>query len=701
MREQEKLAFESFIGGVTEAADLEEGQFSDSLNLVPDSNKSRLTLRGGVACIWMVCSTEVPVQIVGVRDSTCTAIRDEIILASCSKLTHVYVPLDVNCVLCSGATHWEQHISGNIQTGGGCICHLVMVLTDELAGIAEHYTGCVYRCYNLGAPPYAFAQSSDAMFIMGQGPNAYLAYACYQCTGCHLYPAVDKSGEESCVGVSVAFNFRCAHCWANSGWYNDVCTLRKNLLGCYCGKTPYCTEAYKNVCWYWVYNKPCISCWECYACFLSWYYNRTGTPPRGTWKRRQWNFHDGCYRRGTWAGGYAPTTTPCYLQCSCHVPYANVLTYHKGRVFAGMYKKKNGTFTEIVYHSVDDTRCHPRYMYWRPLDNAMIGAADGNQLTVATSPSSYLTGMVGVENGLLLFFTDRIMMWQWPDASSPHDVEGGARIETIYTGVGAIHHRAIQTYLSDIYFLGRAPDGFVRVMKLDESLSLSQESTAIDKRINCFDFRPTSNCIDTAMFRDSFFLRLGASIYLYDMKRKAWYPLKFNYVCYNNPLISMAASKVTDRLYISVFDCFSSVDFYNKIVVFPYGLTDCGMKGTAAICWKLEFDNLNFGSGSNEKYIRDVVLEIDNEHNEHPVCVTLINAQTGTQCAKVSKSPTKQRGEIEKFELGKRLKNAKVVVSGSFEADAAGVACHSDAVSGTLGINSVAIRFRPRSSVED
>jgi hypothetical protein len=203
------------------------------------------------------------------------------------------------------------------------------------------------------------------------------------------------------------------------------------------------------------------------------------------------------------------------------------------------------------------------------------------------------------------------------------------------------------------------------------------------------------------MYRDSFFLRLGKRIYLYDLKRKAWFPLEFDYQCYNNPIISMAASKVTDRLYISVFDCYSNSCFYTKVVVFPWGLTDTALSGDSSIDWKIEFDNLDFGSGENEKYIRDVIVEMDNEYNLNPVCVSLFNARGCTLCTRVERIPTGMRREIEKFELGRRLKNATIKVGGSFDATPAGLACYPDARNGVLGIDAITIRFRPRGSVED
>ena len=703
MKEHQKLLINQFNGGVTESADLSEGQFTDSLNLVPDRNRSRLVLRAGIDSIYSNCAVETPVQILGVRDASCACTEDEIIMASCLFLTHIRVPLDVSCLRSHVPCSFVQCVKGLLYMGGAEICHFRDCHKDRHNpdGLYTCFKCTIQRCWNIGRPPYAFTQSSEHLFFNGQGCNAYLAYADYLKTDLDVHAAIDRSLSSSTAYSMVAYCFRCAHCWMNSCWWLNAPTLRKNIC-CKVGSTFYKCLTCNGIDAY----QPEMSCWDCVSCWFTWWYSRSGKDTQGNaYRAHCWNFAKGCYPKPCWASNSTPVFIPCYQRCCALFPYANVLAYHKGRVFFGVYRKKNATFTEVYYHSTDDGKAdicgvaRPRYDYWRPWDETAVTPVDGNVLTVPTSPNSYITGMVGVENGLLIFFTDRIMLWQWPDSSAPHDSEGGARIETIYTGVGAIHQRAIQTYLNSIYFIGRAPDGYTRLMKLDESLALSQESKAIDNRINCFDFRPTSTCIDTAMYRDSFFMRLGKRVYLYDLVRKAWYPLQFNWLCHSNPIVSMAASRVTDRLYISVFDCFSPTEKHTDIYVFPQGLSDYPLI-SQAICWKLEFDNLDFGDGGVEKYVRDVVVEFDNCYNEHPITAKVYDATTCLLCATVAKYPTNKRRDVQKFEIGKRLKNISLILSGTFDAGAF-AATHRDEHDGRLGIDSINIRYLPRSSVED
>lgn len=725
MNQHELLKIETFHGGVTESADLGEGQFTDSLNMIPDRNRSRIIVRPGsdIVLTYFGDKGETPAQLVGVRNASCTGQQDELILASCLKVMHVIVPLDVSCCRTTTPAYWFQCIRCQIQTGAATIAGFEDKVGSKYPyrgnpdGIKTCFKCSVLRNWNLGAPPYAYTQSSTMMFFIGQGCNAYLGQGSMKCSCVKiLRPTVDRSVSSSPMYAMQQYCFRCAHCWTNPCWWLNTCSLRLNICvykgtGYYyalheqgikassCsiplfGKSCSCWNKYECAGCHWNHAGSCF--WHCTGCFFRWFYNSADENRAvHSFKAHCWNFVKGCYAKPCWASLYVPVFVPCYNRCvGCALfPYANVLAYHKGRVFFGKYEKVNGTFTEIYYHSVDDTRCCARHSYWRPWDESAVTPVDGNVLTVPTSPNSYLTGIVGVESGVLLFFTDRIMLWQWPDSSSPHDTVGGARLETIYLGAGAIHPRAIQSYLNSVYFIGRAPDGFMRLMKLDDSLALSQESKAIDNRINCFDFRPHSTNIDTAMFRDSFFMRLGERIYLYDLTRKAWYPLSFNWPCYNNPIVSMMASGITDRLYISVFDCYSCSIMHNNIYVWPQGLADNAF-ACSAICWKLEFDNLDFGDGRKDKYIRDVVVEVDNELNTCSITASLYDSQDCTACHAVVERPSTQRREAEKFEFGSRLKNATLRLGGRFDSSV------RDGHDGKLGIDSIAIRWKPRSSVE-
>jgi hypothetical protein len=67
-----------------------------------------------------------------------------------------------------------------------------------------------------------------------------------------------------------------------------------------------------------------------------------------------------------------------------------------------------------------------------------------------------LTGLVGTDNGLLVFKDSSIHLWDWPDSAAPHEVSKGASIEKNIDNVGGVGNQSILQNGNEIFFIGKS-----------------------------------------------------------------------------------------------------------------------------------------------------------------------------------------------------------------------------------------------------
>lgn len=396
-----------------------------------------------------------------------------------------------------------------------------------------------------------------------------------------------------------------------------------------------------------------------------------------------------------------------------HTP-GNVLTSFKGRLFVGQNEKlKNScnrytAYSVVRYSSVIDTCTgKARYEMWSPADPFDVQPSDGGCLTIPTSLGSRLTALVGNEQGLVLFFNDRIMLWQWPDTSFPHDFAGNARIETLYYKTGATHQNTVQAYRNDIYFVGQSSDGATKLMKLDNGLTLSELSGPIDREFSCYTPRADLNTIASAMYRGHYVLYItrtttsGHQFYAYNLSTNSWFPLDFTFKTGNtNDIISMASSPNGEKMYIAHYNHDTHVA---RLYTFPYGVMDSHDGGAGCdrctIKWNLVYDNIDLGDAQSDKFMRDIRLELDSPRGAPSVRLDVYDADChflvscSTPILTTTKAPTAARQHtVLSYEVGKRLKNFGIKLSGCYPASSVA----TGVTEGEFGLNNILIRFQKR-----
>jgi hypothetical protein len=378
--------------------------------------------------------------------------------------------------------------------------------------------------------------------------------------------------------------------------------------------------------------------------------------------------------------------------CSVHA-----MDNTKGRLFVG-YGWKTNNYSFVQYHSVVDTRAFPRYYYWVPANMTSVVQGDGHTLTQPTAAFSYLTGVVATEGGLVLLFTDRIMLWQWSDTSFPHDISGGgARIETLFSGIGCPHSQFVRKYNNSIYFIGERADGIRKVIQLTPEMSLNELGDEIDYFIHDKAITTTKVGVASAIWNEKYVFLIDNEFYVQDLKTNALYRLDFGFTLASGDNLTMAVSSADDLLYIGKYD---SAAHTLAIYAFP---GDTSLDAGAAIPWSIEYNNIDVGESHADKWVRDIQLDVDSEYNDGAIAIALHDAMDdrtiddGSAIKTVSKTPAKDRHSIEKYEFNKRVKNVGIKVSGCYH-DAG---CFASCYTPQFGLNSIRIRVNPRTNTKE